>query len=201
MRTVVLCILIAVGSAVTEAQTIAGRSRFSTFYELFKPGIVHLSNGKATRHPQLNIFLRNGRLLFRKGTTIMQADMETIRRVDFPDAVFVRVDSAMAEVVDTVGSYRLLRTTLIDMESYRKQLVKDLIGFTALDPSSEEALLYPLVNYYYFDLGKEIIRVHERAVSRALPKEKRRIMRTIMTEAGFSWSNPEYLVRLLELFP
>ena len=157
MRTVVLCILIAVGSAVTEAQTIAGRSRFSTFYELFKPGIVHLSNGKATRHPQLNIFLRNGRLLFRKGTTIMQADMETIRRVDFPDAVFVRVDSAMAEVVDTVGSYRLLRTTLIDMEAYRTQLVNDreitdigfgdLIGFTALDPSSEEALLYPLVNY------------------------------------------------------
>lgn len=211
MKTIILSLFLTVCASSASAQAVAGKSRFSTFYELFRPGIVHLANGKATRHPQLNIFLRNGRLLFRKGATVMQADMETISRVDFSDAHFVKVDSAMAEVIDTVGSCRLLRTTLIDMDAYRTQLINnreitdigfgDQISFTAIDPTSEEALLYPLVNFYYFDLGKDIIRVNERSVSHALPKDKRRIMRTIMSDAAFSWSNPAYLKQLLELFP
>jgi hypothetical protein len=44
----------------------------------------------------------------------------------------------------------------------------------------------------------EIIKVHERELSRILPKSKRRIYKTIISMDGFQWVDRKSLVTLLE---
>ena len=67
-----------------------------------------------------------------------------------------------------------------------------------IDATDKSELQFPLVPVYFYRLDNTFVRVHERNLKRALPKEKRRIMESVMNMPDFNWSNEKYLMMILE---
>ncbi|NPD92435.1 hypothetical protein [Xylanibacter muris] len=180
-----------------------------TLYHEFQPVVIHLTNGKFIKQNKANIFLKNGSLLYKKGTFTMQANMDQIQSVAFPDCTYQRIDTILASVVDTIGSRQLLLATLIDVEAYRGNLVnnrqitnfeiRDNVNVSSMELNSDEEG-YPLMNRYFFKIDGRTIEVSERPVSLIIPKDKRREFRTIVQTPDFSWTEEESLMRILKLF-
>ena len=97
------------------AQDFAGYSDRTTVYETFQPARVTLTTGSVNFQKEANVFLKNGKLLFKKGSTNMEADMRQIASVEFSDKSYICIDDMLATVIDTVGANRILCTTLIDL--------------------------------------------------------------------------------------
>lgn len=185
-----------------------------TAYPSFKPGTIHLTSGKSIKNNTLNVFLKNACLLYKSGNNTMEANMDNITGVDFADRTYIKIGSKLAHLVDSVGANRLYCITLLDIAAYEQSLRNnvnitnldisspDLYGgnlnYTTIDLAPQEGLELPVVCEYYFQLGGKLVRVHERDLSRALGKEQRRMMRTIMSTKEFSWVNEEQLLMLLQ---
>ncbi len=154
-----------------------------------------------------NVFMKNGTLLYKRNGFNMQADMGRVKRVDFADRTYLKVDTMLAYVVDTVGNNKLLCSTVIDLNSYKTELLNNRqitnlelgshVNISTMDLSDTNE--YPLINLYYYDIAGKIIKVHERNVMRAIPKNKRREFTNIIQSDGFSWTDKEWLMRLLEM--
>lgn len=196
--------------AQTYCQSPVGKVNRTTVYEEFKPAVITLVDGKTFRIPQANVFLKNSRLVYKKGATTMLAMMGNIKSVGFDDRVYFRVDTVLAYIVDTINSKKLLSATVIDIEAYKRYLMNnsqitnislgDQIGVSTIEAYSHDDMRYPLINYYYFDVSGKYIPVHERSINRELPKEKRRLFKAIMQEPGFNWANTQFLMQILRLF-
>lgn len=192
------------------AQVFAGYSNRTTAYETYQPARVTLTTGKVIMQKQANVFLKNGRLLFKNGKHDMEADMRQIETVDFADRSYVRVDTILAFVVDTVAKNRILCTTTIDLEAFNKQKLNDRtisslrLGDQQINAASLEAPdddnQYPLVNNYYLEIDGEIVRCHERVLRRMLPKTKRSRLDFYLSQPDFNWSDKKCLRQVLELF-
>lgn len=180
-----------------------------TLYQDFQPVVIHLTNGKTIKQNKANIFLKNGSLLYKKGAFTMQANMEQIQSVAFPDCTYQCIDTLLASVVDTVGSNQLLLATLIDVDTYRSNIVnnrqitnfeiRDNVNVSSMELGSGEDG-YPLMNRYFFKIDGKTIEVSERPVSLIVPKDKRREFRTIVQTPDFSWTEEKSLIRILKLF-
>ncbi|MBR3758503.1 MAG: hypothetical protein IKK62_08790 [Bacteroidaceae bacterium] len=193
-----------------SAQDFVGYSNRTTVYETYQPAKVTLTTGKVILQKQANIFLKNGRMLFKNGHFDMEANMAQIKAVEFKDRTYVRVDTILATVVDTVGVNRILCRTLIDLEAFSKQKINDrvLSNFQMTDmqvsattvDSYDGDNVYPLFNEFFFEIDGKLVLPHERVIRRMLPKKQRSRLDFYMQQPDFSWSEKASLRLVLELF-
>lgn len=206
----ILIILLFATNIICNAQSFAGESQTVMLYKDFQSALIELSNGSVIKEKYANIFLKNGKLLYKNTNNVtMQADMRNIKSVKFVDREYIRIDTLLAYVVDTVESNRLLCATLIDIDSYNAKLTNSQL-LTKLDLSSsyvntislentlnEEDKSYPLINYFFFEIENNIINVHERDIKKILPKDKQRIFKTIINTPQFDFGKIECLKHML----
>lgn len=178
-----------------------------TVYPSFRPATVYTAEGKKTRVPLANIFLKNSGLLYLndKGT-VLEVNPRTLLRVDFSDCTYFRIDSVLACPVDTVGSMVLYRARVIDVNAYRQAVknsknitsldLSSMLSYTTIDLGEEEG--FPLVPVYYISLDDRFVLAHERHLKRHLDREHRRRMEGLLSQPGFSWTDETSLVRLME---
>ncbi len=212
------CIVVAIALAISfigaSAQPQGEKSKSLLFFDNYKPAKVILTSGKVLNQKHANVFLKNGHLLYMRGNTAMQANSKQLRAVAFEDMYFWRVDSVLAYVVDkiVVDSLKedfLLCSPLLDMESYRNQVINsqhltnlslgDNIGMTSLDATEEDRVELPIRRHYYFRVNGIYIKVHERDIKRAVSKETFRRIRGLMNLPDFSWSDEKMLMDILKL--
>lgn len=211
MKKVVLFIIM-----IIAAQTLCAQIRTPklTVYKQFKPSVITLKDGRKLSQPLTNIFLKNSSLLYMNGTNSMEANMDNVLSVKFDDRLYVKIDTLLCFQVDTIGNDALYCATIIDMPAYVQQLknnqVISNIGFdfsggmggqmstATIDISTEDDYNFPLIDIFYFRLNGKFVRTHERILERALPKEKRRLLRTFENMEGFSWTDRDSLLKLLK---
>ena len=211
MKKVVLFIIMIVAAQVISAQI---RTPKLTVYKQFKPSVITLKDGRKLSQPLTNIFLKNSSLLYMNGTNSMEANMDNVVSVKFDDRLYVKIDTLLCFQVDTIGNDALYCATIIDMPAYVQQLknnqVISNIGFdfsggmggqmstATIDISTDDDYNFPLIDIFYFRLNGKFVRTHERILERALPKEKRRMLRTFENMEGFSWTDRDSLLKLLK---
>lgn len=192
------------------AQKSAGFSATTTLYKDYQPAKITMADGKVINQNKANVFLKNGRLLFKRGMFDMEANMSQIERVDFADRSFIRLDTMLVTVVDTIGDNQILRATTIDIAAYNAKAVNDRVvtnlslgeqvSMTTIDLAPEDENKYPLINTYFFVIDGKTVEVHERTIARMLDKDKRRMLKTYMQMPDFDWGDVGYLQKILQLF-
>ena len=183
-----------------------------TLYKQFKPSTITLKNGKKIKQEFTNVFLKNSSLVYLQGDNTMEANMANIAKVEFDDRSFTNVNNQLAYIIDSVGSNILYRVDIFDLEAYNQQLrnnvninaipsfTGDMISTTATDLNNEGDYTLPVFPHFFILYNGEIIRAHEREVSRHLPKDKEvnRKYRTVIDMKGFSWTDNKSLSDLLK---
>lgn len=180
----------------------------TTVYEEFQPAIIEMHNGKIINEKHANIFLKNSALLYKHGTVTKQADMNMIKSVAFKNRKYYCLDTLLVYLVDSVDNNKLFCTTKIDLEAYRNQLlnnrqitnleIRTQVNVSFMTLSEIDDSKYPLINYFFYEIDGKIIKVHERTILSFIPKERRRIFKTITQQPDFSWSDKNCLLRLLK---
>ncbi len=183
-------------------------SRRTMAFATFRPAVVTLANGKTVNAPQANVFLKGSVLVYRNPQgRVMEANRRTVRSVDFAERHYERIDTMLYWRVDTVGSNALYCATYIDMLSLRQQILNSrnmtdvqmnslMLSSTALTANDEDFDL-PYTNVYYYRYRGKWVRVHERDIDHALPRNKRQAYKLALSMPGFSWSAPPSLLELL----
>ena len=208
---VITILLLATFKVAAQEQTITSAI---TVYPDFRPATVFLTSGRKTSIPLANIFLKNSSLLYMDGDNIMEAYMSNILRVEFGNLAYIRIDSMLVYEVDTIGGDALFCARVIDIDAYKQSRANsanitnlDLTALTStssslsyntIEATDKSELQFPLVNVYFYRLGNQFVRVHERHLKRVLNKEKRRIMESVMNMPGFTWTNEKYLMMILK---
>lgn len=203
--TVFVCLMTIGVSAQQDAQT----SNRTTVYETFRPAFITLSSGKIIKQKLVNVSMKNGALLYKRGKTNMQANMQQVKAVDFDDRHYVRIDTLLACMVDSVAGNKLYCATLIDIDAYRTRInnertitnleIASQVNVTTLDESYNDERMYPLVNYFFYEINGKTIKVHERNINNILTKEKRRLFKSVIYMPDFSWTDKESLMKLLKV--
>lgn len=194
-----------------SAQKFAGMINRTTVYETYQPARITLTTGRVIMQKEANVFLKNARLLFKKGRLDMEANMAQIRAVEFADKSYVRLDTMLAVVTDTLGNNRVLCTTTIDLAAFTNREINDRIisnfeigteqvSMASLDMVALEDKEYPLVNNYYFEVNGKILEANERTITRHLNRSKRSRLEFYLQMPDFDWGNPEWQHKVLELF-
>ena len=211
MKKLLLAVFILISSGVSSiAQVAPAKSKIATAFAQFKPATITLTDGRVLRQSSSNIFLKNSRLIYKHLGKVMEANMSVIAKVDFGDRTYIKTDSALMYIVDSVKSHLLLCKSTIDMDSYKRNMINNqqitnleistMVSVTSTDLTNSEDLVYPLDNEYYYLIDGKQIKAHERTLSRVLPKEKRHLLKTIIYDPGFSWVDVTYLNKILALF-
>ena len=180
-----------------------------TVYESYRPATITLTDGRTVKHPMANIFLKNSSLVYLSNTGVtMEANMSNILHVKFEDRQYHKVDTLLAYMVDSVGHDALYCATVADMQAYHQNLknnqvytgirLSDQLSTTTMDLSNEGDRMLPLVNIYFYRLGNDYVRCHERTLGRILSKEKKRMMQTYLSMPDFSWTSEKSLIDLLK---
>lgn len=185
-----------------------------TLFRDYKPATILMTSGKVVKAPLANIFLKNASLLYKRGTETMEAYMKTIKSAQVGDMWFVNIDDKMAQLVDSVGANRLYCITEIDMEAYEAHLRNnvnittnnfsdlvsgsDQISYSTVELERPEDQQLPLIRRYYFLYNGQLVKAHEREISRKLPKDKKHIYKTILSLQEFSWLDPDSLLMMLK---
>lgn len=193
----------------SSGQELPGQVSYTTAFKQFVPAIITLSDGKIIKQNKANIFLKNSSLLYKHGQLDMEADIDQIKEVKFPDCLYVKIDTVLAKVIDTINTKRLLCVSLIDINAYRNQILNsqqitnfelgEHVNVTSTDVSPNEPKLYPVNNIFYFEISGKFIKVHERNVKRLLSSKNRRQYKLLIQSANFSWNSPQSLMKILEL--
>lgn len=180
----------------------------TTVYDNFQNAVIYLNNGTMVKEKQANIFLKNCYLVYKKNNSVMQANMDNIVSVKFEDKEYLKIDSGLACVIDSISDKKLLCITKIDVETYKTQIlnsrqitnleINNQVNVTTTDVL-EDSKLYPLINYYFFKVQDRIIKVHERNILKNIPKDNVRVFKTIIHSPDFSWSDTKYLKMILSL--
>ncbi len=190
------------------AQIPSGTSKSTMAFDEFHPAVITMNDGKKVSVSQANIFLKGDVLLYKKGKSVLEAKMDNISNVDIADSHFMRVDTMLAEVIDTIGQDLLLCSTLIDIDAFMTMLensreitsleIRSMVSFSSIDLIADEDRLYPLAKYYFVFTNGKPLPANERSLSAIVPKDKRRIFKTIISLPDFSWGDPQSLKRLLK---
>ena len=192
-------------TTLVNAQT---TTTIATVYKEFQPATIHLTDGRKLKVSLANVFLKNSSLLYLSGNDTKEANMKTLTQVDFPDRTYYTVDTLLAYQVDTVGHDALLCAQKIDFASWKQQIVNnsnithvdfgDLLSYSTVELTGEREEPIPVISFYFFRLNGKYVLVHERTLKLALNKEKRRMMQSIISEDGFSWTDEKRLLKLLK---
>lgn len=208
IKKTILLTMFVMAALVSTAQQ---RTTQATLYKQFKPSVITLKTGRTINQSHTNVFLKNGSLVYLNGEYTMEANMETIAAVEFDDRKFINIKNQLAYMVDSVGSNILYRIDLLDLNAYNQNLRNNVnisnMGFesgaittTSMDLNSEDDYKLPIFSHYYFFYNGEFVKVHERDISRVLPKDKdlKRKYRTIIGMDDFSWNSDNSLMKLLK---
>ena len=201
----IICLLLLVSLKVAAQETTTSL----TVYRDFQPATIYLMDGRKMKVPLANIFLKNSGFLYKSGDQTKEANIKTLKRVEFKDRTYYRIDTMLAYRVDTVGEDGLFCAWRIDIESYRQMRANnrditslsfgDMVSYSAADLAAEEDLHFPIVPVYYYLYHGQYVLTHERRVGRLLNKEQKRMMATLMNDRSFSWTDEESLMKLLRL--
>lgn len=200
----IMMVLLTCGHAAAQKKT-----KYATLYRDFRPSVVTFADGHRSRQSLTNVFLKNSALLFLRGELTMEATMDNIVAVDFEGGrSFVNVNNQLAYKIDSVGSNYLCCVELFDKDTYERNLrnnvnitnidLGDQISTATVDINTEDDYKLPVFRHFYYYYNGEYIKVHERELSRRLPKDKRTMMKRIMALPDFSWTRDESLVQLLK---
>lgn len=205
MRTTALFIIMMLAAQSISAQI---RTTKLTAYKQFKPSTIMLKDGRELKQPLTNIFLKNSSLLYMNGTNSMEANMDNIISVTFDDRQYIKIDTMLYYLVDTVGNDALYRATVMDMPAYYQQLRNnkvitnidfgDQIQTSSIDISTEDDYKFPLIDLFYYRYNGEFVRTHERNLGRILSKDKQRMLKTFVNLPDFSWTDEQSLLNLLK---
>ncbi len=199
-------------SLTASAQIHIGKSRTPLFFDEYQTAEIVLSTGRTIKQRQANIFLKNSSLLYKNGKQVMQANVDVVSTVRFGDVQFLKVDTLLAYVVDSViisdkEQNLLVCARLIDMPAYRQQVTNsrnitnlslgDMVGSTSTDVAENDQYEFPVINNYFYRLNGKFVRVHERDIKRVASKEQFRLVRSIMLQPEFTWSDEKALIQIL----
>lgn len=183
-------------------------SRRTMAFATFRPAVVTLVSGKTVNAPQANLFLKGSVLVYRNPQgRIMEANHRMVSSVDFEERHYERIDTMLYWRVDSVGANALYCATYIDMASLRQQILNSrnmtdvqmnslLLSSTALTANDEDFDL-PYTDVYYYRYRGKWVKVHERYIDHALPRNKRQAFKLTVAMPGFSWADPRSLLDLL----
>ena len=205
MKKLVLFLLLATAALTMTAQP---TTTSLTVYQSFQPATIHLVDGRKLKVDHANIFLKNSGLLYISGHDTKEANLKTMAKVEFKDRTYYRIDSVLAYQVDTVNHQELYCAPRIDVVAWRGLLINnrqlnnidlgEMITYSATELVDRQDIHFPLINLYYFKIDGKYVLAHERNLKRVLDKEKRRLMTSVMSEPGFSWTNEASLLKLLK---
>ena len=185
-----------------------------TAFPEFRPAIVYMADGKKMEIPMANIFLKNSSLLYLSGELTKEANTKNLLRVDFKDRSYIRIDSVLAYQVDSVGSKALFCAKVLDIKAYKQTLMNNsnitnldlndlmtmnMIQYSTIDIQDTKDIHFPVIPLYYYRIDDKFVLVHERHLKRALNKENRRRMESVMNLPGFSWTDEKFLIKILEV--
>ena len=208
---IIICLLSLIISLSASAQEVTPQL---TAFPEFRPATVFMNDSKKMDIPMANIFLKNSSLLYLSGDLTKEANTKNILRVDFKDRSYIRIDSVLAYEVDSVGSKVLYCAKVLDLKAY-KQLLRNnanitnldlndlssmnMFQFSTIDLQDTKDIHFPVIPLYYYRLNDKFVLVHERHLKRALDKENRRRMESVMNLPGFSWTDEKSLLKILEI--
>lgn len=185
------------------------RTTMATQYREFKPSVITLKDGRRLPQPLTNVFLKNSSLLYLSGTLTKEANMDNVAAVEFDDRHYITINRQLAYIVDSVGPHPLYCVELFDMESYERNLhnnnnitnleIGDQLSTTTVDLNTEEDFKFPVFRHFYTFYQGKFVRMHERSLWRELPKEKRHIFKSIVSQDTFSWTDEASLIQLLSV--
>jgi hypothetical protein len=185
-----------------------------TVFPEFRPATVYMADGKKLDIPMANIFLKNSSLLYISGELTKEANTKNLLRVDFKDRSYIRIDSVLAYQVDTVGKNALFCAKVLDLKAYKQLLINNsnitnlnmndllsmnMLQYTTVDIGDTQDIHFPVIPLYYYRINDKFVLVHERHLKRFFDKENRRRMESVMNMPGFSWTNEEFLLKILEV--
>ena len=185
-----------------------------TAFPEFRPATATMAGGKKMDIPMANIFLKNSSLLYISGELTKEANTKNLLRVDFKDRSYIRIDSVLAYQVDTVGKNALFCAKVLDLKAYKQLLINNsnitnlnmndllsmnMLQYTTVDIGDTQDIHFPVIPLYYYRINDKFVLVHERHLKRFFDKENRRRMESVMNMPGFSWTNEEFLLKILEV--
>ena len=147
-------------------------------------------------------------------TAIFIIIIKNLLRVDFKDRSYIRIDSVLAYQVDSVGSKALFCAKVLDIKAYKQTLMNNsnitnldlndlmtmnMIQYSTIDIQDTKDIHFPVIPLYYYRIDDKFVLVHERHLKRALNKENRRRMESVMNLPGFSWTDEKFLIKILEV--
>jgi hypothetical protein len=185
-----------------------------TAFPEFRPATATMADGKKMDIPMANIFLKNSSLLYISGELTKEANTKNLLRVDFKDRSYIRIDAVLAYQVDTVGKNALFCAKVLDLKAYKQLLINNsnitnlnmndllsmnMLQYTTVDIGDTQDIHFPVIPLYYYRINDKFVLVHERHLKRFFDKENRRRMESVMNMPGFSWTNEEFLLKILEV--
>ena len=205
MKKLVLFLLLTTAALTMTAQP---TTTSLTVYQSFQPATIHLVDGRKLKVDHANIFLKNSGLLYISGHDTKEANLKTMAKVEFKDRTYYRIDSVLAYQVDTVNHQELYCAPRIDVVAWRGLLINnrqlsnidlgEMVTYSATELVDRQDIHFPLINLYYLKIDGKYVLAHERNLKRVLDKEKRRLMASVMSEPGFSWTSEASLLKLLK---
>lgn len=206
MKPLLALLLLIAGTLCSTAQK---RTTMATQWREFRPSVITLKDGRQLKEPLTNIFLKNSSLLYMSGGVAKEANMDNVAVVAFDDRRYENIGKHLAWYVATGGNIRLYCVELFDMDSYERNLRNnntitnldlgsDQLSTTTVDLNTDEDWQFPVFRHYYMYYKGEYVRMHERDIWHVLPKDKRHIYKSIVSQDHFSWTDRGSLVQLLE---
>lgn len=190
------------------AQIEGGRTNCVTLYQKYCPAVITLTSGNLNHQKEANIFLKNGALVYKKGSTVMEANMDVIKSVKFGDHQFIKMNKELVEVIDSIGPNLLVLSRIINKEGLEHEILNnsnitninmgDQLGITRLD-ANEDQLMYPVDETYYFIIGKKTIAVRDRETRVAAGRKKLEEYESVVKSYGFSWKDKECIMQLFKV--
>lgn len=177
-------------------------------YKDFQPARINLKDRRFTR-VEANVFLKNGRLIYRQNGKVLEAQTDNIANIVFADSsLYLPVGKQVAQVVAIRDTNAILRITTIDQHRLRAETtggenlpyfeIEELGVFVETDGSKEASREYPIKHTFYIKHGDAIFPANETAFRKHLNPELKEPFRLLMHEKYWSWQHVPSLQILLD---
>ncbi|MDO4714754.1 MAG: hypothetical protein Q4A44_00515 [Bacteroidales bacterium] len=184
------------------------RSPTAFIYQDFQPTRINLKDRRFTR-VEANIFLKNGRLIYRHKGKVLEASTDNIVSIVFADSIrYIPIGLQVARVVTERDTNAILCITTIDQKRLKSETtggdnlpyfeLEDLGLFIETDGSKSASREYPIKHNYYIKHGEVIFPANQTQFRRHLNPSLKEAFRLLMHEKYWSWGDEPSLIMLLD---
>ncbi|MCF0202144.1 MAG: hypothetical protein HUK08_02150 [Bacteroidaceae bacterium] len=207
-RLLILFLFLLTTQVKTAAQIVDGEATDKTLFHEFMPAKITLTSGKMNHQKEANIFLKNGRLLYKSDGKVMTANMEQIFSVEIDKRLFINTEGKLGEVIERCPGGLLLVVRIVNADRLTQQLINESsvtnINFNGQfnitrDLPPEEQMRFPIDDLYYFVIDGKTMRAEEPSVRRFAGKKKMEECRKIIAGKGFRWNDRQWLKQIMEV--